>query len=142
MSGPAPLGPVDPFDLPEWLGEQAVTWHPEAGITGTPLVAGRLVSAQGEEQLCDLLAVDEAYPGPVADDAARTLAHQAWQHGQVHLAERGGRLTLAVPGREFTADGVLAALARLALALGSSPARMSALLTVGRDGSPAASLAP
>ncbi len=47
---------------------------------------------------CDLLAVDQAYPEPVADDDIRTRAHLAWRHGQVLLIEYEGRLTLAVPG--------------------------------------------
>ena len=33
--------------------------------------------------MCDLLAVDEAYPEPVVDDATRLRVHQAWRHGQV-----------------------------------------------------------
>ena len=44
-----------------------------------------------------------------------------------------GRLTLTVPGRDFTADRVLDALARLARAVGASPDDYAALLRLGRD---------
>ena len=70
---------------------------------------------------CDLLAVDQAYPAPVADDDVRAAAHQAWQHGQVHLVRLEGRLTLLVPGTDFDAVLTLDALARLTKALGASP---------------------
>jgi hypothetical protein len=77
--------------------------------------------------------VDEAYPRPVADDDTRTRSHQSWRHGQVLLLQCDGRLTLAVPGRDFTADRVLDALARLAMAVGASPDDYAALLRLGKD---------
>ena len=122
---------LDPFDLPEWLGEVTVTWQPERGIHGGHLVRGH-VSAPGQDDVpCDLLAVDEAYPAPVADDHARSRAHQAWRHDQVLLLKYHDRPTLAVPGRAFTADLVLEALARLAKAVGASPDNFAALLRLG-----------
>jgi hypothetical protein len=122
---------VDPFDLPDWLGEGEVTWTPEDGIHAMHLVAGRL-SAPGSDALpCDLLAVDEAYPKPVADDELRHQAHRAWRHGQVLLVSENDRLTLAVPGTSFTAEGILEALARLAKAVGARAEGFSALLRLG-----------
>ena len=117
---------VDPFDLPEWLGEGEVTWAAEGGLL-THHVRGVLRGAVHEIP-CDLLAVDEAYPVPVADDAARLRAHQAWRHGQVHLASYDGRLTLLVPGREFGPEGVLDVVGRLAKAVGASPDHYAVLL--------------
>lgn len=129
---PADLDPVDPFDLPEWLGAEEVAWHPESGVRTGHLVRGQL--AAGEERLgCDLLAVDEAWPAPVADEAARRRAHQAWRHGQVDVVRRGERLTLAVPGTSFTADRVLDALERLARAVGADPERYAAHLRIGTE---------
>jgi hypothetical protein len=128
------IGEVDPFDLPSWLGEGEVVWSPEGSIRGGHHVAGTLAVAGGGDQdglPCDLLAVDEAYPKPVASDELRHQAHQAWRHGQVHLVTYDGRLTLVVPGTEFTADRVLQALARLARAVGAEPARYAALLRLG-----------
>ena len=93
-----PAAAVDPFDLPSWLGDGAVTWVPDCGISRVALLPGRLCATGQEDLPCDLLAVDEAYPAPVADDDVRTLAHQSWRHGQVHLVSYAGRLTLAVPG--------------------------------------------
>ncbi|QIK76506.1 hypothetical protein [Nocardioides piscis] len=132
MTAPAPLADVDPFDLPDWLGTGEVIWHADEGLRSGHVVAGRLVC--GDDALvCDLLAVDEAFPVPVADDATRHRAHQAWRHGQVLLGEAAGRLTLAVPGTRFDAELVLDALARLARAVGGSPDNMAALLRIGSE---------
>jgi hypothetical protein len=128
-----PTEDLDPFDLPEWLGDRNVAWRPDEGLGEGFLVPGSVSSEAGDELACDLLAVDEAYPTPVADDRVRTRAHQFWQHGQVLLVRRTGRLTLAVPGRSFTADLALESLARLAAAVGASPERYAALLRVGVD---------
>lgn len=125
------LGEVDPFDLPEWLGERDVVWASDAGLRGGHLIPGRLTS--GDAALaCDLLAVDEAYPTPVTDTATRSRAHQSWRHGQILLACRGERLTLLVPGSGFDADRVLDALARLAKAVGASPERYAVHLRIGQ----------
>lgn len=125
--------PLDPFDLPSWLGDGSVTWVPDGGIGGEARLPGRLCSEGHDDLPCDLLAVDEAYPAPVAGDDVRTLAHQTWRHGQVHLMSYDGRLTLAVPGQAFTADRVLEVLGRLAAAVGAAPEQIAALLNVGRD---------
>jgi hypothetical protein len=126
------LSEVDPFDLPDWLGEADVTWQARSGLRSGPQVEGTL-HAEGHDHACDLLAVDEAYPTPVAPDEVRSRAHRAWRHGQVLLVDRDGRLTLAVPARGFDAELVLDALARLAKAVGASPEHFTALLRIGRD---------
>lgn len=123
---------VDPFDLPDWLGEGDVTWAPDAGVRRGHLVRGRLSGSAEEMLACDLLAVDEAHPAPVAPDEVRTAAHLAWRHDQILLAEQDDRLTLLVPGTEFTADLVLDAISRLAKALGASPDCYAVLLRLGR----------
>ena len=53
-----PVVDVDPFDLPEWLGEAEVTWTPEVGVRTGHLVTGRLsADDRGAHELaCDLLA--------------------------------------------------------------------------------------
>ena len=119
---------LDPFDLPEWLGAEPVVWTPEGGIHDRHLVTGALGAgdpADGHSLPCALLAVDEAYPEPVADDDLRHMAHQAWKYGEVLL------VTLAVPGTSFTADLVLDALARFAKAVGARPESFSVLLRLG-----------
>jgi hypothetical protein len=122
-----PVTTVDPFDLPDWLGTAQVTWTAESSTRGEPIVSGVLCA--GEERLaCDLTAADQAYPRPLLTEEWRRDAHQAWTHGQVLLAERGGRLTLLVPGTDFTADQVLDALARLAKAVGVAPDHFLATL--------------
>jgi len=125
------IGGIDPFDLPEWLGEVEVTWTPEDGIHDRYLVPGLLTGGADLSQPCALLAVDEAYPQPVADDDLRHRAHQAWRHDQVLLVTVDGRLTLAVPGTSFTAELVLETLARLAKAVGARPSSFSVLLRLG-----------
>jgi hypothetical protein len=121
---------VDPFDLPDWLGEPGVTWSAESGLHGGHLVKGVLRSPSGE-LACDLLAVDEAYPTPVADDTTRLRTHQAWRHGQVHLASYDDRVTLLVPGRGFSAELVLDVVGRLAKAVGAPADHYAVLLRLG-----------
>ena len=113
---------IDPFDLPEVLGAGEVTWSSIDALASGHHVRGLLTAADGSELACDLLAVDQAYPAPVASEAIRLRVHQAWRHGQVHLMSYGERLTLLVPGTCFTADTALDVVGRLAKALGASPA--------------------
>lgn len=131
MSAAPALETVDPFDLPEWLGETDVTWTAESGVRRGHAVTGRLTAPGHDPVACDLLAVDPAYPMAVAPEPVRHDAHQAWRHGQVLTVSRDGRLTLAVPGTGFTADLVLEAVGRLALAVGASVERYSVLLRIG-----------
>jgi hypothetical protein len=125
--------PQDPFDLPDWLGEEDVTWAAESGLRSGYAVPGVLTGDGHAPLACDLLAVDEAYPAPVAEESVRHDAHQAWRHGQVLLVRADDRLTLAVPGTRFTADVVLDALGRLAKAVGGSPEHYSVLLRIGTE---------
>jgi hypothetical protein len=108
---------VDAFDLPEWLGTSEVAWTAEDSVRGASHIRG-VLSGDGEQLACDLLAADLAYPQPLLDDRWRRQAHQAWTHGQVLLVEYDGRLTLAVPGTAYSADGVLETVGRLAKAVG------------------------
>ncbi|CAN5688668.1 hypothetical protein BH10ACT10_BH10ACT10_06520 [soil metagenome] len=118
---------VDPFDLPEWLGTSEVSWVAASGVRGASHVAGRLEGAR-KSLPCDLLAADLAYPEPLLDEPWRRQAHQVWTHGQVLLVEYDGRLTLAVPGTAYSADGALEAVSRLAKAVGVRPGRFSVTL--------------
>ena len=138
----ATLTDIDPFDLPEWLGTGDVVWCADAGLQTGHLVRGRLTagtvpdgSTASEEIVCDLLAVDEAYPAPVVDDATRLRVHQAWRHGQVVVGSLGtgtdARMVLAVPGTGFGPDLVLDALGRLARAVGAHAENYAALLRIG-----------
>jgi hypothetical protein len=113
---------VDPFDLPEWLGTSEVAWTAHTSVRGASHIEG-LLGGAGEELPCDLLAADLAYPQPLLDDGWRRQVHQAWTHGQVLLVEYDGRLTLAVPGTAYSADGVLETVGRFAKAVGVQPGR-------------------
>jgi hypothetical protein len=108
---------VDAFDLPDWLGTSDVTWTASSSVTAAQRIEGTLASDVGETS-CDLLAADVAYPQPLLDDPWRRQAHQAWEYGQVLLLALDGRLTLAVPGTAYSADGVLETIGRLAKAVG------------------------
>jgi len=132
------LTDIDPFDLPEWLGTGGVVWRADEGLQTGHLVRGRLTADQpdqraeaSQEIVCDLLAVDEAYPAPVVDDATRLRVHQAWRHGQVVIGEHGSRMVLAVPGTRFGPELVLDALGRLARAVGARAERYAVLLRLG-----------
>jgi len=134
----ATLTDIDPFDLPEWLGTADVVWRAEEGLQTGHLVRGRLTAdlpdqraEASQEVVCDLLAVDEAYPAPVVDDATRLRVHQAWRHGQVVIGEHGSRMVLAVPGTRFGPELVLDALGRLARAVGARAERYAVLLRLG-----------
>lgn len=129
MSAPVPTEELDPFDLPDWVGEEPVVWSADEGLGGHQ-VAGTLSAEPARVLSCDLLAVDQAYPAPVVDGAVRTRAHQVWQHGEVLLVAHGGRTAVATPGTAYAADDVLETLTRLARAVGADPARWSVRLAL------------
>lgn len=119
---------VDPFDLPEWLGTDEVTWTPTEGLH-LGLVRGVLRSERDGAQVdCDLLAVDVAYPEPIVPEELRVDVHRTWKHGEVLLVLRTGRLTVAAPGIEHSADQVLEMLRRLSKAVGARPEQFAARL--------------
>jgi hypothetical protein len=123
----AAVEPVDAFDLPEWLGTADVTWTALSSVRGAQRVQGCL-GGTGEKLPCDLMAADVAYPAPLLEDRWRRQAHQAWEHGQVLLVTYDGRLTLAVPGTAYSADGALESVGRLARAVGVAPDRFTVCL--------------
>jgi hypothetical protein len=127
VTGDPQVRAVDPFDLPDWLGTEDVTWTALTSVHAGHLVRGEL-SGGGEPIGCDLLGADQAFPAPVLGDGWRRQVHQTWTYGQVLLVAYDGRLTLAVPGTSFTADLVLEAVARLAKAVGVKPGRFVAAL--------------
>jgi hypothetical protein len=117
---------VDAFELPEWLGTSHVRWTASSSVRGAQRIQGMLSSpdAAGAEPLpCDLMAADVAFPQPILPDPWRREAHQAWEYGQVLLLSYDQRLTLAVPGTAYSADGVLETIGRLARAVGVTPGR-------------------
>lgn len=128
---PASYDEIDPFDLPDWLAERQVTWASERGVATGHRVEGTL-TAEGVDPLpCDLLAVDDAYPAPVASDAVRVRAHQAWQYGEVLLVADAERVVLAVPGSRVDADTALTAVGRLARAVGAVAGSYAVRLRAG-----------
>jgi hypothetical protein len=116
----APVEVVDAFDLPDWLGTSTVTWTARSSVRGAQRIEGVLASVDGE-LACDLMAADVAYPEPLLLDPWRRQANKAWEHGQGLLLSYDARLTLAVPGTAYSADGVLESIARLAKSLGVRP---------------------
>jgi hypothetical protein len=122
-----PAQEVDPFELPDWLGEEQVLWQATGEREHTATVPGRLSALRGSEGnadapeplTLDLLAVDVAWPKPVCDQDTRHLAHESWHYDQVALLDRGGRVTLGVPGTEFTSDLVCEAVRRFSKAVGA-----------------------
>lgn len=126
------LDELDPFDLPDWLGTGCVTWQArDADRTGFH-VRGVLRSDDGaDEQRCDLLAVDQAYPSPVVGEETRRRAHQAWRNGQVLLVTYDGGPALAVPGTAFAADRIVDTVGRLAKAVGARPENYVVALRLG-----------
>lgn len=116
------VSPVDPFDLPEWLGEGEVAWTAATTLRGRNRVEGELRS--GDQSLdCDVLAVDQAWPVPVLPEQWRQSAHGEWGRGEVLVLRLRGRLTLVVPGTSLPADVVLDVIGRLARSVGVAPSR-------------------
>jgi hypothetical protein len=125
---------IDPFDLPDWLGEAEVTWSAEHGLSDDHRVAGML-SAPGHDDIpCDLLAVDDAYPEPIAADALRVRTHQVWRYGEVLVAFDRGRVILAVPGSRLDIATTMEAVGRLARAVGAPDGSYAVRLRVGSPG--------
>lgn len=127
MSAPPEISAVDPFDLPDWLGVNEVTWLASQPLTGRSRIGGTL-SADGERLACDLLAVDQAFPEPVVPERWRREAHAQWARGEVLALQLDGTLTLVAPGQVLSADLVLVVIGRLARAVGVSPGRFLAAL--------------
>jgi len=120
----------DPFDLPEWLGECEVTWESERGLATGHRVGGSLTADGHGPLACDLLAVDDAYPEPVAADTVRVRAHQLWRHGEVLVASDADRLLLVVPGSLIDTEAAREAIGRLARAVGARPGSYAVRLRV------------
>jgi hypothetical protein len=125
---PVPVGVVDAFELPDWLGTSDISWTASSSVRGAQRIEGVLTSGGSSGSVpepvpCDLMAVDVAFPQPILPESWRRQAHQAWEYGQVLLLTYDSRLTLAVPGTAYSADGVLESIGRLAKALGVAPGR-------------------
>ena len=120
--GDSTIALVDPFDLPDWLGTELVTWAATSALTSGPLVQGVLEGPAGQQQPLDLLACDAAYPKPLLADDERRQAHQAWQFGEVLFISYDGRPTAAMPGSRFDANEACEVIRRVAKAVGASPA--------------------
>ena len=96
-------------------------------VRGAPRIEGRLAS--GEEQLAVRPAGRRRrLPATAAERHLAPAAHQAWEHGQVLLVTYDGRLTLAVPGTAYSADGALETVGRLAKAVGVDAGRFMVCL--------------
>ncbi|CAM3196042.1 hypothetical protein NODU109028_03210 [Nocardioides dubius] len=114
------MRPCDPFDLPDWLGTAEVTWSAVSTDRGGHRVRGEL-SAGAQLMPCDLFAVDQAWPAPVADDVLRHEVHTAWRSGEVVLATEQERLLILTPGVCFAPADALEAVRRLARAVAAQP---------------------
>jgi hypothetical protein len=128
MSGS--IAVVDPFELPEWLGTSAVSWHSTSPVDGGPSVSGVFRTDDGRCQDLDLLAVDAAFPVPVCPDAERRLAHRSWQYGEVILLDIDGRIVAGVPGRQFDANLACETLRRVARSVAADTGRYSVWITL------------
>ncbi|MBA3265655.1 MAG: hypothetical protein H0T14_04680 [Nocardioidaceae bacterium] len=109
----------DAFDLPDWLGTDAVTWTSTTKFDGSARISGQLKNAAGLSRQLDLLAVDAAYPSPVCPEPERRAAHQAWQFGEVLLFEVDGHLAAAAPGTRFDANLACEVVRRVAKSVGA-----------------------
>ncbi len=119
----------DAFDLPDWLGEEDLTWSLDGPLTGSR-VRGTL-HGLGDHQLpLDVLCVDVAYPAPVVSELVRRECHLSWHHGEVQLLEDGTAHGLAVPASTVDADAACEALRRFAKAVAVDSGRVKVLITL------------
>jgi hypothetical protein len=127
---PRNIALIDAFDLPDWLGTEAVRWRAEGSLDSSPHLFGVIGAAGGRSQQLDLLAVDAAYPEPVCPERERTAAHQAWQFGEVALLRVDGRIAAAVPGRSIDLETLCDALRRFARSMGAPSGNYTVAITL------------
>ncbi len=120
---------VDPFDLPEWLGEGEVVWEPEEPI-GSPFVPGHLTARTSESatMACDMVACDRAYPEPALPERIRRESHVQWSREQVLMIRIDDRLTLVCPGIDVEVESALECLRRLAKAVAAPSSNFTAAI--------------
>lgn len=115
---------ADPFDLPDWLAEHALTWRADTSIGG-PVAAGTLCGRPDRCLPLAVLGADEAYPLPAVEEKVRAQVHQAWRYGQVVLLASERSYAVAVPATTVDVDLVCEALRRFAKAIAVEPERIS-----------------
>lgn len=118
---------ADPFELPEWLGDEPLHWSTQA-VDSSALIEGVLTGESQRSTPLDLLCADVAYPAAALDESLRHDTHQAWHFGQVLLLVRDHRHALAIPTTQWDADTVCEALRRFAKAIGVPSSQISVLL--------------
>jgi len=117
----------DPFELPDWLGEQELTWSLD-GPLAAAVVSGTLQGDNGQRLGLDIVCADAAYPAPVVDELVRRECHLAWHHGQVQVLENAERHAVAVPVSSLDADTACEALRRFARAIAVDSQRVRVLI--------------
>ena len=127
MTDAGAWAPADPFDLPDWLGDEPLRWSTVA-TESSALIEGVLSGESGRAEALDLLCADVAYPEPVLDESLRHDTHQAWHFGEVLVLARGRRHALAIPTTRWDAETVCEALRRFAKAVGVPPNHISVVL--------------
>jgi len=119
----------DPFELPEWLGEQDLTWSLDGPLTSAQ-VRGTLHGSGEQELGLDLVCVDVAYPAPVVPELIRRECHLSWHHGQVQVLANAASHGLGVPASSVDADTACEALRRFARAIAVDVNRVRVLITL------------
>jgi len=119
----------EPFDLPDWLGEEDLVWSLDGSLSAAQ-VCGTLRGA-GEHRLgLDIVCADVAYPAPVVPEPVRRQCHLTWHHGQIQTIRNGQRHGLAVPVSSLDADTVCEALRRFARAIAVDSERVRVLISL------------
>ena len=119
----------DPFELPEWLGREGLTWSLDGPLSAAQ-VRGTVHGA-GEHQLrLDIVCADVAYPAPVVPELIRRECHLSWHHGQVLVLANPVSHALGVPVSTLDADTACEALRRFAAAIAVDVARVQVLISL------------
>ncbi len=118
--------PTDPFELPDWLGRDDLTWSLDGPLSAAA-VQGTL-HGDGVRLSLDVICADVAYPAPVVPELTRRCCHLAWHHGEVSVLERDDRIAVGVPVSVLDADTACEALRRFARAVAVEPAQVKVLI--------------
>ena len=106
-------------------------WRPEGGIRAATRWRVALSGGGGAAARATCSPSTRPIPSRSPTTSCGTRPTRPGGTGRCSWSTYDGRLTLAVPGTEFTADRVLETLARLAKAVGARPGSFAALLRLG-----------
>ena len=118
---------ADPFELPDWVGQEDLTWSLDGPLSAAQ-VRGTVHGAEEHQIGLDIVCADVAYPAPVVPELMRRECHLSWHHGQVLVLANAVSHALGVPVSALDADTACEALRRFAAAIAVDLERVRVLI--------------